>query len=137
MSVKKTYQETRVSCYYYLESGVNIDHCKDCSFFNGYETSDDLITGVDCLRKDIGQINAHVTAFEDSDYLYTSHEYDEDKDGPLSEEYNYCEKCCFNKLLANGKEICTLRCGIKDEDEVTNFTCYEGEIWEKVKKNNQ
>ena len=133
--IKTAYTEVKVPCYYRLENGSTIEHCEKCSFYNGVVKNDNgEITGVDCLRNEIGQIGAHVTAFENGDYVYRSRSYDETIDGKLSEEYNYCEKCCFNKILVNGEDICLLRCSVSDYmDNMNPFICYEGEIWEKEK----
>lgn len=128
---KDTYLVRRVSCIYRLEDGRDPETCEDCNFFNGF-TKDESgeIISVDCLRNEIGQVRGHVTRFETLEYEYTSRMYDEEKDGPLSEAYGYCEKCCFNKTLSNGNDVCLLRCGVPSND-ATNFICYEGEIWEK------
>lgn len=142
---KEVYTEKKVHCYYNIEHGSTLKHCKDCSFFNGFIKEDESktdklknytknnIVAVDCLRGDIGNIRAHVTSFKMGDYLYKSRYYDENIDGKIEgdDPYDFCQKCCFNKKLINGQEICTLRCGI--DDESSNFMCYEGEIWEKEK----
>lgn len=133
MSIKKIYTEVKVPCYYRIENGSTIKHCEECTFFNGVEKDiNGEIVGVDCLRSDIGQISAHVTSFTSNGYLYKSRKYDETIDGELTEDYDFCEKCCFNKKLKNGNETCLLRCGI-DNDEKSNFICYEDEIWTKEK----
>lgn len=132
MSVRKVFTEIRVPCIYYIDHGSDIEHCQKCSFFNGLEKDEEgNVTGVDCLRSEIPSIRCHVTSFTMGDYLYKTRYYDEDKDGPLDKAYDYCSKCCFNKCIQNGKEICLLRSGVKDNTEC--FMCYEGEIWEKVK----
>lgn len=132
MSVRKVFTEVRVPCIYYIDHGSDIEHCQKCSFFNGLEKDEEgNVTGVDCLRSEIPSIRCHVTSFTKGDYLYKARYYDEDKDGPLDEAYDYCSKCCFNKCLQNGSEICLLRSGVEVNKEC--FMCYEGEIWEKVK----
>lgn len=132
MAIRKIKLVQKVPCYYDLE-GRDPERCAHCNFFNGYEKDEnDNITGVDCIRSEIGQLQAHVTKFEAGDYEYSVREYNEEKDGPLSKPYNYCEKCCFDKTLSNGRNVCLLRCSV-NSDEVTNFMCYEGEIWEKEK----
>ena len=132
MSVRKVFTEVRVPCIYYIDHGSDIEHCQKCSFFNGLEKDEEgNVTGVDCLRSEIPSIRCHVTSFTMGDYLYKARYYDEDKDGPLDEAYDYCSKCCFNKRLQNGSEICLLRSGVEVNKEC--FMCYEGEIWEKVK----
>ena len=132
MAIKKVYTKIKVSCIYDIDNGSDIDHCKKCSFFNGLEKDkDNNVTGVDCLRNEIPLIRCHVTSFKMGDYLYKARYYDEDKEDPLNEAYDYCSKCCFNKRLQNGSEICLLRSGVKEHIEY--FMCYEGEIWEKYK----
>lgn len=132
MSVRKVYTEVKVPCLYYIDHGSDIEHCQKCSFFNGLEKDQDgNVTGVDCLRSEIPSIHCHVTSFTMGDYLYKARYYDEDKDVPLDEAYDYCSKCCFNKCLQNGKEVCLLRSGVNEHTKC--FMCYEGEIWEKVK----
>lgn len=132
MSIRKVFTEIKTHCRFYPIDGVNIEHCKDCNFFNGYTKEDDEITGVDCLRSDIGSLNAHVTSFTSRGYLYKSRYYDKNKDGKIEgdDPYDFCQKCCFNKTLENGEDICLLRCSV-NEGEISSFTCYEGEIWEK------
>lgn len=128
--IKKTFIEVKVPCKYYSE-GTTIKHCEDCNFFNGYEKNEnDEIIGVDCLRGEIGSLSAHVTEFTSKGYLYKSRYYDSKIDGNLSKAYDYCEKCCFNKTLKNGNEVCLLRISVPS-DEVESFCCYEGEIWTK------
>ena len=129
--IKKAKNIITIPCSMRME-GSTLDHCEKCSFFNGVEKKGNKIIGVDCLKGEIGQLNAHVLSFTMGGYLYKARYYDEDIDGPLSEEYEYCEKCCFNKTLKNGHEVCLLRCAV-DNDEITNFMCYEGEIWTKEK----
>lgn len=133
--LKKLYTEVKVPCYYYIENGCKIDHCKDCNFYNGEVVENGEVVGIDCLRGDIPSIKCHVTSFLMGDYEYRSRWYDEDKDGKIEgdDEYDFCQKCCFCKKLINGNEICLLRCGVDDDDK-SNFMCYEGEIWEKFKR---
>ena len=131
MAIRKTYTKIKVPCAYHFGEGQDPEKCKDCNFFNGYEKDEDEnITGVDCIREEIGQIRAHVTKFESGQFEYSAREYDKEKDGPLKTPYNYCEKCCFDKTLSNGSVVCLLRCSVP-ADEVSNFMCFEGEIWEK------
>lgn len=132
--LKEIYTEIKVPCYYRLENGSTIEHCKSCGFFNGVVEEDGEIKGVDCLRNEVGSIGAHVTKFQSGDYEYSSREYDKEIDGEIEgdDPYDYCQKCCFNKILANGNDICLLRCGTSG-DESSSFCCYEGEIWVKEK----
>lgn len=120
---KRKFIKELVSCKYYPD-GVDVKHCKDCTFFNGMDE-----TSIDCLRPEIPSLNCHVIGFTMGNYLYKLRRYDENIDGSLKEAYEYCEKCCFNKTLKNGNEVCLLRCGTED----ANFMCCEGEIWEKSK----
>ena len=131
--IKKTYTEVKVPCYYRLENGATIKYCEECNFFNGVEKNkNNEIIGVDCLRSEIGSISAHVTSFTSNGYLYKSRYYDPELDGKLSTAYDYCEKCCFNKTLINGNDVCLLRVGSPEGDK-ESFCCYEGEIWAKEK----
>lgn len=133
--IKEVYTEIKVPCYYHLENGSTIEHCKKCSFFNGVVEENGEIKGVDCLRNEVGSIGAHVTSFTSGEYLYKSRYYDEEIDGEIEgdDPYDYCQKCCFNKILANGNEICFLRCAVP-QGETTSFCCYEGEIWTKERR---
>lgn len=131
--IKDTFTKVKVPCIYYKTNGVEVEHCKDCSFFNGYKKDVfEQITGVDCLRPEIPSINCHVTSFTMGEYEYRSRYYDKEKDGEIygDDPYNYCQKCCFNKKLENDHEVCLLRTTKMDSD-VEMFICYEGEIWEK------
>lgn len=130
--VRKFYIEKKIPCYFRFETGSTLEHCKNCNFFNGIVKDGDEEIGIDCLRGEIGALGAHVTQFEKGDYVYKSRKYDEEIDGELSEPYEYCEKCCFDKTLKNGHNICLLRCSDTGDDPHP-FICYEGEIWIKEK----
>lgn len=131
MAIKKIFTIKRVQCPRHIMEGMPLESCKECNFFNGWETDEnDNITGADCIYAEIGTFHANVTKFEHGDYEYFSREYDESKDGPLSKPYHYCEKCCFSKTLSNGNNYCLLRQSVPS-DEITCFNCYEGEIWDK------
>lgn len=132
---KEIFISRRVPCAFHnITEGITVEHCKKCSFFNG-ETKDENgeITSIECLKADIPALRCHVTAFTMSGYLYTSRYYDKKIDGPIegNDPYDYCQKCCFNKTLSNGNEVCLLRCGAGED--VERFICYEGEIWTKQK----
>lgn len=132
--IKKTYKEVKVGCKYYLHDGVSIEHCKDCTWFNGFDEKDGEIVGVDCLTSEIPSLSCcHVTGLKIGNKKYESRDYDKDIDGPIEgdDEYDFCQKCVFNKRLVNGSEICLLRSGFRDDVEI--FSCYEGEIWKEVK----
>lgn len=138
--IRNTFTEVKVPCIYYKINGIEVDHCKDCSFFNGYKKDVfEQITGVDCLRPDIPSINCHVTSFTMKGHEYRSRYYDEEKDGKIEgdDPYDFCQKCCFSKKLENGREVCLLRTGT--DSDIERFMCYEGEIWEKfpIKKDDE
>lgn len=134
--IKNTFTSIRIPCSFYLENGSTLEHCKGCSFFNGEKKDDDgNVVAVDCLKADIPSMHCHVTSFTMGKDTYRSRQYDEKIDGKIEEDedgyIDYCQKCCFNKKLENGNEICLLRSGI-DSEVIDIFCCYEGEIWEKV-----
>ena len=131
--VKKIFTQVKVPCVYYLQ-GSDVEHCRDCSFFNGTVEENGKLTGVDCLRGEVGSMNAHVTEFTSNGWIYHVEEYDSRIHGKIEgdDPYDFCQKCCFNKILANGNDICLLRCATSDE-ESSSFMCYEGEIWKKEK----
>lgn len=137
--IKETFKSLRVHCIHGdLIEGVTLDKCHKCNFFNG-EVADNKgnITAIDCLRADIPSFRCHVTAFtmaeSDGEWLYSARYYNKETDGQIEGEdpYDFCQKCCFSKKLANGHVVCLLRCGTRSD--VDRFMCYEGEIWERKK----
>lgn len=134
--IKNTYTSIRIPCIYYMENGSTLEHCKECRFFNGFKENDDGdVTSIDCLKDEIPSIRCHVTSFTMGGATYKARYYDKEIDGELERDedgcVDYCKKCCFNKRLENGNEICLLRSGVS-YDSIDSFCCYEGEIWEKV-----
>lgn len=129
---KNVFVKLKVPCKFYIIDGVDVDHCKDCCFFNGYKKDMfEQIVSVDCIMPEVPPMNCHVTSFEMGGYEYRCHRYDETKDGEIEgdDPYDYCQKCCFNKEMCNGNEVCLLKIGM-DDDNYT-FNCHEGDIWEK------
>ena len=130
MSVKEIKLLKRVQCPFYIENGCTVEHCEKCTFNNGIiKNDDDEVIKVECLYSELPQFGCHVTEFTMNGMKYRVRYYDEEIDGPITgdDPYDFCQKCCFNKLLENGNYTCLLRTGVGDDIE--KFTCYDGEIW--------
>jgi hypothetical protein len=135
---KEVFYKSYVSCKYYPVNGVEPSHCEGCSFFDGVTKRDEdgKVVEINCLRDNIPSISGHYRTTEMvdcTDHVYRVRRYDPDIDGELKgDPYDYCQKCCFNHKLSNGKECCLLRV---QDDELSNFLfCFDGEIWTKEKR---
>lgn len=139
--MKRTIETKVIQCFSCPidKRNCKVENCEKCKFFNGYIKEGDNITGVDCLYDEVHIMHCHVTSFTCGDYLYKSRLYNEKLDGEIegSDPYDYCQKCCFNVKLRNGKYYCSLRSGVDSTLAMAPFMCYEGEIWTKEKVNEE